>query len=1008
MLLHKHTLIISRLAFAVLFLFILMSLTAIQAEAQRAMLIEDFDDGEVVLQSWSGEDMDPDAWALDEANTYQNSPYSLRLFGNTWKMQTIAPLRLDTNQVWQVSAYIASQAEIQAFGLSDDTNVLYYSFAGSQELNPEMWIPVYQGCQPEDQWNDYQLPVGHDWLAFFGYLPEITQIVYINDKDNTSQGVVYFDQIIDITNDLPIAPQVTISFAINPNIKGKSTIIDFDCQIIDPDSETHEYFWDFGDSIFSSEKNPSHIYTISDDHEYTVLLRVVDSDQKYGLATCKVPVESGSSSFPISINFVGDIMLARKYEYPGGIIPTQGVEAIFEPTKAIVGDAADITVANLECPLSTHWQNHPSKTIYFKGSPQNVAGLTYAGIDIVSLANNHVMDYLLPGMQETQEVLAQNNILFSGAGANTYEAYEPVFYSKSGLCLAFLAASDRTGQYNNYQPYLDAGYNKAGFANLDYYNLTQQIKEVRSHADLVIMEFHAGIEYSFHPENIADARFAENNGQDEGYDPRATAPEKSQREIRQFAIRQGADLIICHHPHIMQGVELYQGKLIAHSLGDFAFDLDYPETYPSFVLKAEADETGFSKFILSPVYIDDYIPRPALGDLGLHILYDLAESSRRMNTYLIIDHELGVAEIMTDTTNISISATENTAKLPLEEENDLLLSPPLAIEKTSSLASVNYVKPSGEYAFRPGREEIWFGNMENEGSTLWNLNSSDEGYCDTVAYEGSRSIQHQRIFSSPSNIVTNLENRLLCAFDTLSYSLCGYIKTKNGSGVSIQIQYYQDRVGGIMLGEENTGTVASGDSEWTYYHKNLTIPAGTEYFDIRLNSNPPQSDTAFAWFDQVSLVCWDNWNTFAFEQEIPIPNDYYFVQVKSEQAHTNVELNYSMGVFEQLNVGVENPEFIISQKNILEQNTPNPFNPAKEPTQIAFYLDKASPVVLSIYNLKGQRIRILCKGNLDPGKHTLIWDGKNEIGNRVDPGLYFYQLETKTRKQSKKCLIFEF
>ena len=81
------------------------------------------------------------------------------------------------------------------------------------------------------------------------------------------------------------------------------------------------------------------------------------------------------------------------------------------------------------------------------------------------------------------------------------------------------------------------------------------------------------------------------------------------REIRQYAIDNGADLVICHHPHVIHGVELYNGKLIAHSLGNFVFELDYPETFPTFILNAKVDETGFYEFTLTPVYIDDYIPQ---------------------------------------------------------------------------------------------------------------------------------------------------------------------------------------------------------------------------------------------------------------------------------------------------------------------------------------------------------------------------------------------------------------
>ncbi|RLD56032.1 MAG: hypothetical protein DRJ05_11975, partial [Bacteroidetes bacterium] len=434
----------------------------IGSDSSKAIIIENFDDGTISLGSYSDQDEDPTYWALDSETTYENSPWALRLHGNTWKLQNIDPVVMGSGDVWQVSAYIDSVAEIQGFGIMDSEHVLFYSFAGTEELDIEEWATVYQGAFPEKQWNEYQLPVADDWLAYFGYLPEITHLVYINDNDNALGGVVYFDQIININNDLACAPQVSIDYSIGgiyTNIEGDDVVdVQFTSEVVDPDSNEHDFFWDFGDGSTSQEQNPLHAFLVNDDHPYTVLLEAVDPTNLWGQASCSVEVDPGGSTFPVTINFVGDIMLARKYEYPGGIIPIQGVEAIFEPTKPYLGDAANITVANLESPLTTFPEHHPTKTICFKGSPENVDGLTYAGIDIVTLANNHILDYLQPGMHETQYVLNTNNIVSFGAGVNSYKAYLPAFYSKSGVVFAFLGASDRTGQYNNYQPYLNAGF----------------------------------------------------------------------------------------------------------------------------------------------------------------------------------------------------------------------------------------------------------------------------------------------------------------------------------------------------------------------------------------------------------------------------------------------------------------------------------------------------------------------------------------------------------------------
>jgi len=846
----------------------------------------------------------------------------------------------------------------------------------------------------------------------YGYFPEISALVFVNDRDNVTTGTIYFDEILDITDDLPIAPKVTVEYSITdfkkePR-KKRSVEVQFTSEVIDPDSQEHDYFWDFGDGSTSNLQNPTHNFLVSDDHPYTVLLTVADPDEKWGWASCSVEIESGSSSFPVTLNFVGDIMLARGYEYPGGIIPTQGVEAIFEPTRSFLGEAADITVANFECTLTTAWQHHPTKEIYFKGSPQNVTGLTFAGIDIVSLANNHIMDYLQPGMEQTQNILRQNGIVFSGAGANAYEAYLPAFFSKKGVNFAFLASSDRTGQYNNCQPFLDAGFNKPGFANLKEFYIKKQIDEVKEVSDYLIMEFHSGSEYSFYPENAENLLmpFYGDSPLEEDYSPLTTSPSERDLEIRHFAVDNGADLVICHHPHILQGLELYNGKLIAHSLGNFVFDLVYPETFPTIILKASVDKSGFNEFEITPVFIDDFIPQRAEGGLGLHILNNLALYSKKLKTYLKIDRENVVASVIMDTTNMLIFETEYFISSSLQPENEVWLTPPLFLENPGNISSVYDIQPPDLYDFRLGRDEIWFGNMEDEGCSLWNLNSADETYCDTVTYSGQRSIQLRRESNAPSNIVTNFEQRIICRSDTLNHSLCGFIKTLNGKGVTIEIQYFDDRENPVPIGEENLGMTVSGNKPWTFYHHELTIPSGTAFLDIRLNSNVPNSGTSYAWFDNVSLICWDDWIVFEEANTIPAPNDYYFLQIKSELSGGDVGVSYLETVFDENLVGIETPVDKPVETLQLLQNIPNPFNPEKETTGISFSIENQEKIALRIYNLNGQLIRVLADEIFRPGKHSMVWDGRNAVGEFVGSGVYFFELKTPSSKQIRKCVVF--
>ncbi|MCK4339491.1 MAG: PKD domain-containing protein, partial [Candidatus Cloacimonetes bacterium] len=230
----------------------------------REEIIENFDDGEVELLSYPGEDEDPDSWSLDSTITYNNSAYSLKLFGNTWKIEMIEPTVVDSDDVWQVSAYVQTLGEIQGFGVMDSSNVLFYSFAGSEQLNIEEWITVYQGNFPLQTWNIYQLPIADDWFAWFDYLPVITGIVFINDRDVIPTGTVYFDEIINITSDLPVPPEVEISYTIGKiyrNYLGeKSVDVQFYGEVFDPDSDEHLFYWNFGDDSTSTEQNPFHTF----------------------------------------------------------------------------------------------------------------------------------------------------------------------------------------------------------------------------------------------------------------------------------------------------------------------------------------------------------------------------------------------------------------------------------------------------------------------------------------------------------------------------------------------------------------------------------------------------------------------------------------------------------------------------------------------------------------------------------------------------------------------------
>ena len=982
----------------------------------REEIIENFDDGEVTLLSFPDEDEDSEMWTLDSANTFNDSPYSLKLFGNTWKVEEIEPVIVDSGDVWQIAAFVQSVGEIQGFALMDSSNVLFYSFSGTETLDIDVWVTVYQGAFSEYQWNLFQLPVADDWLARFDYLPTITSIVFVNDKDSGIPRTIYFDEISVISEDLPVPPQVEISYEmgrIYRNRNGNRNVdVQFFSQVTDPDSEEHNYFWFFGDDSTSTEQNPFHTFLVEDNHPYTVLLQVSDSTNCWGEASCQIEVDEGESTFPVTLNFVGDIMLARGYEQGGGIIPTQGVEAIFEPTLPYLGQAADISVANLECPLTTYWEHHPTKTIYFKGSPENAAGLQFAGIDIVTIANNHVYDYLYPGLLETQNTLDEYGILYSGAGIDSYEAYLPLFYNTKGVNFAFLASSDRTGQYNNYQPYLNAGFNKPGFAYMTPYYVSQQINSVRDVADLVIVETHSGSEYSVAPGSDYDKslelyQYKELNPEDEEYDPFIDVPHMWDREIRHFMIDAGADLVVCHHPHIIQGLEVYDGKLIAHSLGNFVFDLSYAETMPSMILNAKVNESGFYEFEITPVFIDDYIPERATGEFGLHILDYLARRSKELNTYLSVDRENITAKVVLDTLSMEILSQNYSAIFPLQTEGDYKISQPFYLQRNGNISAVNTIEPVADWEYRLGREIIWFGNCEDEGCTFWNLNSNDEWYDENVYYAGFRSVCQRRFQNSGSEIITNFTNRIK-RYSAGEYSLHGFIKTLNGNSVTVEVRYYSQRTTGSPLGIENIGVELSGNTEWEFFSADLNVPDNCNFFDIVLKSDCPLSGQAYSWFDNIGLIEWTDWREFEGNDQIENPNDFYFMQVKTN-SNGNIPafcVNYTETNYNYI-PPVKNDDFHLTEKTqaILYPNFPNPF---KSSTSISFDINANCPkkTEINIYNIKGQKVKKLINAQVTTDKHSLIWNGTDDNNKKVTSGIYFYELKIDERSEAvRKCLL---
>ena len=967
------------------------------AANQRYTVIEDFESGVVNLTSWADEDLQPSAWSLDSSSTHNSSAFALKLEGNTWKEQQIVPMNLSSDSVIKMAARHSSGARVQGIGFSDGENQIFYSFAGSRIVDIEVWIPVYQGAFPNNSWNDYYLPLGADFEAFHGYLPELSSIIYVNDLDGVSARSVWFDTILDVSEDLPVAPQVTILFGgVIPPPLGREVTVEFLSYVVDPDSDSFTYLWNFGDGSFSTENNPIHTYTISDAHTYTVSLRVIDDTGRWGLASEQVTLEPGPSSLPLTMNFVGDVMLARRYESPGGIIPTLGVNAIFAPTLSMYGGAADVSVANLEVVLANTGTPHPTKSVVYRGNPANVSGLTYAGIDVVSLANNHTLDYGLPALQQTQGLLDAAGILHSGSGADSYEAYLPAFINRKGMNIAFLRSSDRTGQYNNAQPYLQAGFNKPGFAYMTPYYIGEQITAVSGFADLNIVEMHAGSEYSISP----GAGYDKHNPylddtEDEDYAHRSDVPHQWDREIRQTAIDSGADMVIVHHPHIIQGFEVYNGKVIAHSLGNFVFDLDYPECMPSMIFYADAYPDGFRNHRARPVYIDNYIPKPAQGILGLHTLDYLAMKSRELDTVVLVDKEDLCAKVILDPAELNSYQHSWHSTQSFTSFNDgYQYTDPVKLPRMGSISAIDSVEPVSMAEHSLGAELIWFGNFEDEGSNLWSIPEFS-----TDAIDGERAAFLTATNGSEST--ATISKKLMIYDNTKRYTLHGWIRTRNVTNANVTIRYFSSRTAYSPISTQTLTTDLSGTNSWAWYYRELAMPSNAWYYDLRLSVQSESGLTAQAWYDNVGLIEWTPWQNAADLGQIMHPNNYYWLQSRTQEAAKSMTSYLTETSFSEGSPLLGYPR---AASALPFSVYPNPFNPN---TNIKFSLPYSATTQISIYNIKGQLVRRLLDLEMTKGEYSLSWDSKDDSGRAVASGLYFIRLQAGAKHSLRKVILLK-
>ncbi|MFC0439762.1 CapA family protein [Kutzneria buriramensis] len=373
------------------------------------------------------------------------------------------------------------------------------------------------------------------------------------------------------------------------------------------------------------------------------------------------------------VNSAGDVMFGRRFQSGGDSGPQIPAGDAAAGARAVVNAVApafrmaDLSTVNLETVVSSAAPSaaYPKKRFILESPPASVDALLALGVTVPLLANNHTRDFLDSGVADTSKALADAGLPVVGTAVGD-EPEKPFQTTVHGTGVAVLGYTSVDGSYVNdsypktgaptgdddawqYQP-RTWGYGKiptadrtigqawaayerlsraeqaaawqsltrtypeiqdwvarrghAGAARWDNRATPAQIHTVAAQSRLTIVELHSGFQFQ-------------------------TASAEETREMARAAIDAGAGIVICHHPHVLQGFEWYKGHLIAYSLGNFVFDQDFLSTFSSAYLRTVWDGDRLVEARLVPVEIDGYRPELATGQAARRTVNGVREDSQR-------------------------------------------------------------------------------------------------------------------------------------------------------------------------------------------------------------------------------------------------------------------------------------------------------------------------------------------------------------------------------------------
>ncbi len=318
------------------------------------------------------------------------------------------------------------------------------------------------------------------------------------------------------------------------------------------------------------------------------------------------PVDPAERGFTLTAggDVLGDRSIRSVMDAHGPAGPFRKVTAFFE--------ASDFGLVNLETPLTDDGSPQTWKDVVFKGDPRLAKGLSQAGINVVTLANNHAMDQGASGLLDTLRWLRKHDVAACGAGKDLDDAYAPRVLETDGVEVAFLGFTD----------VVPVGYPATASSpgttpgRSDVTAMKRAVARAAKRSDYVVVSWHWNFEFT-------------------------TAPTTLELTEGKAAIDAGADLVIAHHPHVLQGIQAYHGGLIAYSLGDLVFDHCSGAMAETVLIKAEVNAKRIEAKLIPVALAYDGTPTRVRGAQAASILDRVQSYSAALGTKVVIRNDLG-------------------------------------------------------------------------------------------------------------------------------------------------------------------------------------------------------------------------------------------------------------------------------------------------------------------------------------------------------------------------------